>query len=169
LAVAFATSAEPSPVAPTSATPTRELSRKTVNLGTHKATYIRITPPQLPPLPAKPAPVFRELTPEEKAEEEAQAAKTHEPLGFSCTVYVGTPTVTELVWWSDGKPYRAWSNVNFQHLTQLTHLETATHIFSWFPMVVEIPIDQIPPEDRPAQFALFKADDNTPTYYFGRR
>lgn len=143
-----------------------ELNRKTVHLGTHQVTYIRITPPQLPRLPVQPAPPPRELTPEDQAAEDARAAKTYEQLSFTCMVYVGSPTVTELTWWHEGKRHRAWSNVDFRHLTQLGHLETETHVFSWFPFVSDAAVADIPVAERPAELSLFTAADPAPTYFF---
>ncbi len=143
-----------------------ELSRKVVHLGTHKITYIRITPPQLPRMPVAPVVPAREPTAEELAAEEAYAAKIYEHLGLTCMVYVGTPTVTELTWWHEGKRHRAWSNADFRLLTQLGHLETETHVFSWFSFVSEAVVADIPVAERPAEFTLFSASDTAPEYYF---
>lgn len=146
-----------------------ELARKVVNLGTHKVTYIRITPPRLPALPVPPPTPVAQPTPEQIAAEEARAAKTYEQLSVSVTVYPATattPTVSDLSWWHEGKRYQAWSNVDFRLLTQITQVETATHIFSWFPFVGEDSIEGLPASSRPAGFSLFKKADTDAQYYF---
>lgn len=152
--------------APATLTVATELACKVVDFGTHRVTYIRIVPPQLPPLPIQPPPPPKEPTAEEQAAEDARAAKIYQDLGISGMVYVGTPTVTELTWWKEGKRYRAWSNVNFQHLTQITELETETHVFAWFPILSDLPQAEIPPESRPPELSLFTAADTTPAYFF---
>lgn len=146
-----------------------QLGRKVVNLGTHKVTYIRITPPRLPATPvAPPASVVRS-TPEQISADEARAAKTYAQLSVSVTVYpatADTPTVADLSWWHEGKRYQAWSNVDFRLLTQMREIETATHIFSWFPFVGEGSVEQLPGSSRPAGFSLFTKADTFPQYYF---
>lgn len=145
-----------------------QLFRKVVNLGTHKITYVRITPPQLPALPQPPPVPVAQPTPEQIAAEEARAAKTYLQLSVSVTVYPATatrPTVSDLSWWHEGKRYQAWSNVDFRLLTQISEVETETHIFSWFPFVGVGFLDEIPEERWPAGFALFGVADTTPVYY----
>ena len=47
-------------------------------------------------------------------------------------VYPGAPTVTELSWnLPDGRSFRAFSSVDFTHLSQITELETTTTIYGW--------------------------------------
>jgi hypothetical protein len=144
------------------------LARKVVDMGTHKVTYIRITPPQLPAVPQPPPPPVTQPTPEQLAAEEARAAKTYEQLMVSVTVYPATattPLVADLNWWHEGKRYQAWSNVDFRLLTQISQVETETHIFAWFPMVGEGSVEEIPAEQRPAGLSLFTAADTAPLYY----
>jgi hypothetical protein len=146
-----------------------ELSRKTVDLGTHTATYIRIAPPALPTLPADVAlPAAAAPSAEEAAAEAARAAKTQVELSPSCTVYVnvGHPTITELIWWSEGRRRRAWSNVNFLHLTRSKALETSTHVVWWAPMVSESSVEGISTAELPAGFSLFTSADTAPVYFF---
>ncbi len=154
--------ATPIPVAVT------ELVRKTVNLGTHKVTYIRITPPQLPTIPQPPPAPVTQPTPEQIAEDEGRAAKTYEQLSVSVTVYRGTsdtPTVSDLNWWHEGKRYQAWSNVDFRLLSQVTQLETATHVFAWFPFIGEGSVAELPTDQRPAGLSLFTKADTTSHYF----
>jgi hypothetical protein len=139
-----------------------------VDLGTHTVTYIRIALPALPALPVSslaPASVAAP-TAEESTAEAARAAKVHAELSPSCTVYPGTPTITELVWWHEGRRLRAWSNINFLHLASLSVLETTTHVFWWQPFVSEASLEGVPSAERPAGLSLFTAADATPVYYF---
>lgn len=162
LAAEAATDSTPIPA------PVTELTRKVVDLGTHKVTYIRITPPQLPVIPQPPPPPVVQPTPEQIAAEEARAAKTYEHLSVSVTVYVGSgniPTVSDLNWWHEGKRYQAWSNVDFRLLSQVNHLETPTHIFGWYPFTGQGSVEEIPAEQRPAGFSLFTTADTTPHYF----
>jgi hypothetical protein len=153
---------------PTSLTTQPALARKEVDLGTHKVTYIRIVPPRLPvlPSPTSATPATSTPTAEEKAAEALRAAKTPSELSLSVTVYVGTPTVTELTWWDDGRRFRAWSNADFRLLTRLHYLETAAHVFFWTPLVTEGSVEEIASENRPTGQFLFTASDTTPEFYF---
>lgn len=147
--------------------PVVELSRKVVDFGTHKVTYIRITPPALPALPAQPQTPTPTPTAEELAAQERRAAKAHGMLNVTGIVYVGSPTVTELTWTDDdGQRFRAWSNADFRLLTQLSTIETETHIFMWFPFISEGSVEEIPVENRPSGLSLFTANDTAPEYFF---
>jgi hypothetical protein len=138
-------------------TPT-EVARKVVSAGDHKITYVRIRPPSLPQLPPPPEP--RPPTAEEQAAAERIAAKPCATLNVSATVYLGgAQPVTELRWHDDTGAlfFRAWSNVDFRHLTQLLQFETATTVYAWFPMVDEValsdwPADQASPIPADLQF-----------------
>lgn len=155
------------PTTPTVVATAPALATKVVDHGSHTVTYVRITPPALPALPQPPTPVTQP-TPEQLAEDEARAAKTYEHLSVSVTVYRGTgdtPTVSDLNWWHEGKRYQAWSNVDFRLLSQVTHLETETHIFAWFPFIGEVLMTEIPEEQRPAGLSLFTTADTTPHYF----
>jgi hypothetical protein len=144
-----------------------ELARKVVDFGTHKITYIRITPPALPPVPPQSETPPVTPTAEELAAQERRAAKAHGNLTVTAVVYVGAPTVTELSWISEeGQRFRAWSNADFRLLTQLNDIETETHIFMWFPFVSEVSVEEIAPEDRPAGLSLFTAADTASEYFF---
>lgn len=149
---------------------TTELSRKVVDLGTHKITYIRVTPPRIPQSPAAPIPAPAPLSPEQVARYERRAVKVHATLSVTGIVYVGTPgvpTVTELSWSDEaGRRFRCWSNADFRLLTQLNDIETETHVFMWFPFISEIPLSEVPPADRPAGLSLFTAADTAPEYFF---
>jgi hypothetical protein len=148
--------------------PVTELSRKTVDLGTHKVTFIRITPPRLPVLPTPPVIAVAPPSAKQLAEDEARAAKTYEQLSATVTVYPGAgerPTVSDLTWWHEGKRYQAWSNIDFRLLTQIPELETETHVFSWFPFVSEGSVEEIPVAERPTGLSLFTLADTTPQYY----
>lgn len=148
--------------------PVTELSRKTVDLGTHKVTFIHVTQPRLSVLPTPPAVAVTPPSAEQVAADEARAAKTYEQLSASVTVYPGAgerPTVSDLTWWHEGKRYQAWSNIDFRLLTQLPELETETHVFSWFPFVSEGSVEEIPVAERPAGLSLFPLADTAPQYY----
>lgn len=160
------TAAIPAPPAALSAA--TELVRKTVDLGTHTVTYVRITPPQLSALPQAPRPPATEPNAEQLAQEAARAAKIYEQLLFSVTVYPATattPTVIDLNWWREGRRYQAWSNVDFRLLGQITELETSTHVFAWFPAVGVDAVTDLPADRHPAGLALFDAADPAPHYY----
>jgi hypothetical protein len=92
-------------------------------------TYQRVVPPVLPPKPAAtPAPAMDPaqalaLT----AERQRRAAKKFETLVLTATVY--ERRVTELRWHQQGREYRAWSNIDFNHLAGVSELETADHIY----------------------------------------
>lgn len=160
----FAEGIADAPAALASAT---ELARKVVDLGTHKITYVRITPPALPSLPVQPLIPAAAPSAEELAAQELRAAKAHGNLTVTGVVYVGSPTVTELTWTNDdGQSFRAWSNVDFRLLTQLRDIETENHVFMWFPFISEASVEEIPPESRPAGLSLFTVTDIAPEYFF---
>lgn len=148
--------------------PIVELSHKVVDFGTHQLTYIRIAPPQLPNLPKQLPVPSGSPTPEQLAADEALAAKPYEQLTLSVTVYVSAPpgrTISELVWWQDGRWYRAWSNADFRLLSQLSQLETADRVFGWFPFVGEIDATGLSSEELPAGRLLFDEADSLPHYF----
>lgn len=96
------------------------------------------------------------------------ASKPYENLAISVTVYVSaTPgqTVSELVWWHDGRWFRAWSNADFRLLAQLSQLETADRVFGWFPFIGEIDVAALSPEELPAGRFLFDGSDPLPHYF----
>lgn len=115
-----------------------EVSRKTVTLKDHSITLIRVRAPSFPKAP--PPPVPRPPTAEEQATAERYEKKGYAMLNVSATVYIGgTTPVTEIRWRDETgeTEYRAWSNVDFRYLTQLSDLETDTTVYSWFPFVDE--------------------------------
>lgn len=125
--------------------PVTEVTRKVVTLTDHKITYVRIRPPNLPLLPPAPAP--RPLTPEEQAASDLRADKANAMLNLTVTVYLGGPQpVSELRWHDEAGElsFRAWSNVDFRYLTQLSQFETATTVYFWFPFVDEVPLANFP-------------------------
>ncbi len=128
-----------------------EVARKEVRLGDHKITLIRVRPPSLPKVaPATAAPP-RPPTAEEKAYEERVATKGYATLQVSATVYFGRKTiVTELRWRNDAGDieYRAYSNVDFRYLTELTQLETETTVYSWFPFLYECDLASWPKNEK---------------------
>lgn len=113
-----------------------ELSRgvsHTADGGT--TTFIRVAPPSLPPPPA-PLP---SVSPRIERQSEADAVgKPGEMLSPVVTVYpahAGLPVVSEIRWQHAGRDWRAFSSVDFFHLTQLSTIETATTDYTWFPFV----------------------------------
>jgi hypothetical protein len=128
-----------------------EVARKEVRLGDHTVTLIRVRPPALPKVVPAPAAAPRPLTAEEKAYEERVAKKTYATLSLSATVYLGGKTpVTELRWRNDAGDveYRAWSNVDFRYLTQLTELETDSTVYAWFPFIDEYDLADWPKNEK---------------------
>ncbi len=114
--------------------PVEILARRQVVLAGRTLVYLRIRPPALPAVAQTPAPV---VPSEEEREAEARRdAKVQVSLGLAARVYAGTPIVTELFWTgTDGRVFRAFSNVDFSHLTQFVQWETATTIYDWMPCV----------------------------------
>lgn len=145
------TSPEPQPPAVSYS----ELSRKVVDFGDHKVTLVRVRPPNLPKVPMPPP--RRVATAEEQAAYDRLAEKAYATLNINATVYLrpGKSPVTELHWRDETGEvvYRAFSNIDFRYLTQLSSIETETTVYSWFPFVdtwdlAESPADQkspIPP------------------------
>jgi hypothetical protein len=128
-----------------------EVARKEVRLGDHTVTLIRVRPPALPKVTCAPAAAPRPLTAEEKAYEERMAKKAYATLGLSATVYLGGPApVTGLRWRNESGDieYRAWSNVDFRYLTQLTQLETDSTVYSWFPFVSDCELAGMPDDEK---------------------
>lgn len=128
-----------------------EVSRKTVNLGDHKMTFVRVRPPILSAPP--PPPPVREPTAEEIAMEQRRAEKAYVTLSLTATVYLdGDRALTEIRWRNPetgNLEYRAWSNADFRYLTQVIDLESETTVYSWFPFVDVCDMASLPPEDRP--------------------
>ena len=105
------------------------LSRRTVTMGDHKMTLVRIKAPRLPKLPVVPQ------TPpsaEALATEARRATKTYDCATFTATVYAGP--VTEIIWQSGegDRTFRAYSNIDFLNLWGLSEIETDTAVLSWW-------------------------------------
>jgi hypothetical protein len=143
-----------------------ELMRLVVDHGTHRVTYIRITPPQIPRMPPAPTVPVIAPTAEDSAEQERQAAKPFADLSVYGTVYAGTPTVTELTWWEDDRRFRAWSNIDFRLLMLPSTFETAGRIFSWMPYISDGSVQEIPVESRPDGLSIFTQSQTAPEYFF---
>jgi hypothetical protein len=129
----------------------KEVVRKEVRLGDHTVTLIRVRPPALPKVVPAPAAAPRPLTAEEKAYEERVAKKAYATLSLSAMVYLGGKTpVTELRWRNESGDieYRAWSNVDFRYLTQLTQLETDATVYAWFPFVADCDLADWPKNEK---------------------
>jgi hypothetical protein len=111
------------------------ISRSTIQLADRTVTYIRIRPPALPIL-TSPATISTpmESGAEDRLAELRQAAKPRINIGLGVTVYEGDPVITELTWSAkDGRSFRAFSSVDFTHLSQITELETDSTIYGFFP------------------------------------
>ena len=118
--------------------PVTVLARREVTLAGGSITYLLIRPPSLTPPPASPPAPVTSPSAEELAAQALHDAKTYVNLGMGAIVYAGPPTVTELSWnLPDGRRFRAFSSVDFTHLSQLTELETATTIYGWGTLVSE--------------------------------
>jgi hypothetical protein len=129
-----------------------EVTRKEVRLADHKVTLIRVRPPSLPKAPAATAtPPPRPLTAEERAYEERVSKKGYAMLNLTATVYLDKKTpVTELRWRNESGEieYRAYSNIDFRYLSQLTQLETASTVYSWFPFIHECDLASWPKNEK---------------------
>lgn len=112
-----------------------EVTRKVVILKDRTVTLIRVRPPALPKAPLRLA--SRPVTPQEQADSDRMEKKAYAMLTVSATVYLGENPVTELRWRNETgeTEYRAFSNVDFRYLTQLSTLETDTTVYAWFPFV----------------------------------
>jgi len=142
-----------------------EITRKEVTIGDHKMTIIKVRPPILPLAPPPPAPP--PLTAEQQATMDRLAKKAYASLNLNATVYLGTPTITELRWRDDtGKTeYRAWSNADFRYLAQLPRIETATTVYEWQPLLLllayspsDFPAGQKPPIPKGLNLSAATAD-----------
>ena len=112
-----------------------EISRTTTRAGEDTVTIIEIAretskpgpaaPPPLPPTPSAPSAA-------ELAEEARREAKLHENFSVGGTIYVGTPTLTELRWTHSGREWRAVSNVDFRLLSDFAEFETERAFYQWF-------------------------------------
>jgi len=101
------------------------VTSKTVTAGDHNITFVRITPPVLPQLPA---PIVPPPSAAEQALAQERAGKTFAIVAFSAVVFPGP--VTELSWQHDGRTYRAYSNVDFRLLTNVSELETSDSVYT---------------------------------------
>lgn len=152
LVPALALAADPPPeTSSTTVIQFTELSRKVVNLGDHKITFVRVRPPVLPAPP--PPPPVRKPTAEEIATAKRMEKKAYATLNITATVYLDkNRTVSELRWRNEetgNHEYRAYSNVDFRYLTQLHHLETETTVYAWFPFVSEYDLRNLPADEEP--------------------
>ena len=112
--------------------PVEVLARSTVKLPDRVITFIRIRPPVFSAQPAVPPPAPVEPSAEEVLAQLRRDAKPFVQLGVRATVYAGSPAITELSWDSeDGRHFRAFSSVDFTHLTQITELEVPNTVYEW--------------------------------------
>jgi len=144
--------------------PVEVLGRSTVKLPDRRVTYIKIRPPAIPAQSVTPPlPPAAKPSPEEVLAELRREAKPQIQLGIGATVYAGSPTVTELSWQlPDGRRFRAFSSVDFHHLTQLGHLETETTVYGWFPFFYNGDSADLPSGVREA----LTANSSDPQYLF---
>ena len=90
--------------------------------------YQRVAPPSPPPArPAAPVPPAKALSPAERAAAETRASKKFEVLMISATVY--DHRMSELRWTVGGHEYRAWNNIDFNHLAALREIETGDSVY----------------------------------------
>jgi hypothetical protein len=105
------------------------LARRSVMVGDHRMTLVRIRAPRLTPVLL--APVMAEAPSEEALATEARReAKASAFVSLSVTVYPGP--ITEIVWKYQDRSFRAYSNVDFRHLGWVSEIETDTAVLSWF-------------------------------------
>lgn len=127
-----------------------EISRKTVDLGDRRITYVRIRPPLFPSLSAKPAAAAVPIvSAEAQVALDELGAKDFVDLGVGANVYYGENQrpVTELRWHDEqGLQYIAWSSADFRYLSQLRNFESSTTVYQWFPMVT--PLEFVDPREK---------------------
>jgi len=97
-----------------------------VRRGQDTTIYERVVPPVLPPRPPAQAALEPQAVPL-TAEQQRREAKKAETLLVTATVY--DHRITELRWQQDGRERRAWSSIDFNHLADVTEIETAGTIY----------------------------------------
>lgn len=152
--------------------PVSVLSRTITTIPGGTVSYLRIRPPLLPARPPAPVPEpAAPISPERLAAMERAEAKPYVSLALTATVYTradGSAALTELRWHDADRSYRAWSGADWRLLSQLSHIETETHRFFYFPFIDAIPLSELPPGQPPAGLALLpaaSAPDALPEYY----
>ena len=103
------------------------LVRRSVRVGDHRMTVVRIRAPRLPKLP--PA-LQTPPSADDLATEARRAMKTEAYASFSLLLYPGP--ITEITWQYGERTYRAYSSIDFRYMEGLSEIETDTAIFSWF-------------------------------------
>lgn len=103
------------------------IKRREVVIGDHTITYQLVAPPQTP-APAAAAPAPRVLTPAELETQRRREAKPHRVLFFSATVL--DHTLTELSWFDEAGPHRAFSNIDFRSFSGMGEFETADTVYN---------------------------------------
>ena len=111
------------PKAPSTADNLRILSSRKVDLGDRSIQLNRVAPPVLPP-PPPPAKVAAAAN---AAEASQPPEKKHEVLFLSTTVY--DRKVTEVRGFADGRPFRVFSNIDFNLFAGAGELETPDTIY----------------------------------------
>ena len=152
--------------------PVEVLSRTIVSVPNGTVTYLKITPPHLPPRPASPPPAPETpLSPEQQAALERAEAKPCLSLALTATVYTradDSVAVAELAWHDGDRRFTAWSTADWRLLRQLHDIETETHRFQYFPFIDAQPLAELPPGQQPAGLTLFPAapaPGSLPEYY----
>ncbi len=119
-----------SPANPAAAAPPERnfqvLKRTEIKRGDRTIIFQRVAPPQASP--SAPAPVTPALSAQELAAQERRAAKQPRVLFFSATVL--DRTLTELRWFDEAGPHRAFSNIDFQVFSGMGEIETADTIYT---------------------------------------
>lgn len=98
-----------------------------VRRGDKTTVYQRVEPLVLPPRPAATSAPTSGARRQLSAEQLRRAAKKSDMLLLSASVY--EHAVTELRWHQQGRAYRAYSNIDFHHLEDLSEIETAGTIY----------------------------------------
>jgi len=98
-----------------------------VDLGNRSIIFNLVEPPVLAE-PVVETPAVEQLSATAQAAMEARAAKKQVMLEFSATVY--DQQFTELRWTHKGQEYRAFSNIDFNHLRVVEQFETTDTAFT---------------------------------------
>ena len=118
------------------------IRRTEVDTGDHKVIFERVVPPEIEPMPA--------LSPAEDigATETAATTANFQPdkqfysLAVSGTIY--DYAISELRWNHEGQAYRAFSNVDFNHLRSAASFETPEASFSFLLIMDNQPWEAYP-------------------------
>jgi hypothetical protein len=123
----FAQTVESAATTNTPRTDLRVLESLEYDLGNRSVIFNRVQLPPARPAPVSTAPVAAPVSPEIEEINRRRANKKSEMLFLSATVY--DRRVTEVRWSSQGRDYRAFSNIDFHYLAGAGEIETADTVY----------------------------------------